>query len=200
MRTQDKELTLVGQFEVKGGKVAVSDPCYEHGTWCAAWGIPAVDGIYEAYIVMSDEGKWGNRVAEIIAVLKDRIKGDCLTYEDYDLMNWTSMDSGIGVDSGQCGIWSEGQYQPDGKGEYEEEDSWYGAICAKWDYDTPGAPKAHIFNNMGAFSSTGFGDGSYHLAVVFDDPGPAYGFLVTFIDDLIYTHPLQEPIEPDDEA
>jgi hypothetical protein len=109
----------------------------------------------------SDEGVWGTRVGLLVAVHKD-YAADSLTWR-------TVKEADIGVDSGQCGIFSMEHYRDDsifpepsgfGFDESQEGDRWYSHMREKtlsderWgSYDT------------GVVSSSGCGDGSYRLLV-----------------------------------
>lgn len=50
-----QEIQQIGTFKSKSGKFIVSDPCYKKGEW-------------RSFLNISDEGDWGNRVAELIVV------------------------------------------------------------------------------------------------------------------------------------
>ena len=57
----------IGFFEIITGKVIVSDPCYTLGTWCQGVLNKVKCGKWIGYVQRSDEGRWGERVAELIA-------------------------------------------------------------------------------------------------------------------------------------
>ncbi len=42
----------IGEFEVTGNVLTISDPCYEPGTWCMGEILGAKPGIWEAHIGM----------------------------------------------------------------------------------------------------------------------------------------------------
>ena len=141
--------------------VMVSDPCYSLDVWCKHKLTGVLPGEYFATVMKSDEGDWGNRVGLLVAVHKDYAE-DSLTWR-------TVKEAVIGVDSGQCGIFSLEHYRDDsifpepsgfGFAESQEGDRWYGHMCDRtlsdelWgSYDT------------GVVSSSGYGDGSYRLLV-----------------------------------
>lgn len=141
--------------------VMVSDPCYSMDVWCKHKLTGVLPGEYFTTVMKSDEGAWGTRIGLLVAVHKDYIE-DSLTWR-------TVKEADIGVDSGQCGIFSLEGYRDDslfpessrfGFDESQEGDRWYGHMCDRtlnqeqWGtYDT------------GVVSSTGYGDGSYRLLV-----------------------------------
>jgi hypothetical protein len=100
-------ITTLGTFDVETGRVIVSDPCYDKGTWCAAE-VPNVrNGTYTASIIKSDEGDWGVRVKELHAY------HDSSGFPGAIDPVWERLDDSIGVDSGQAGIFDEKYYDND---------------------------------------------------------------------------------------
>jgi len=143
----------IGTFEVKSGKICVSDPCYDRGTWCAAWGLLAKNGIWDATFYTSDEGSWGHRIARIEARHKDTLN---------DI--WKKHKTEIGVDSGQAGIYDSKIYPQGNTGDYGECGTFYGRCCDI----TLKEPGAGIIDGGGIVSRSGFGDGGYDLEVQYD--------------------------------
>jgi hypothetical protein len=137
------------------GTAIVSDPCYDREVRCMEKDIPTLPGRYCAYIVISDEGDWGNRVASLIAVHEDFRDADDL-YQP-----WETLSDEIGVDSGQCGIFDDSAYPQ------HKTDPGFGSF-----YDEVGELTMNedqggiLFNERGAVSSTGYGDGGYTLTGV----------------------------------
>ena len=141
--------------------VMVSDPCYSMDVWCKHKLTGVLPGQYLTTVMKSDEGSWGTRIGLLVAVHKDYTE-DTLTWR-------TVRGADIGVDSGQCGIFSMEGYRDDsvfsepnnfGYTCHEPGDHWYGHMCDRtlteeqWgSYDT------------GVVSSSGYGDGSYRLVV-----------------------------------
>ena len=132
------------------GKVIVSDPCYQRGTWCMAENVPIRPGRYATYIITSDEGKWGERVAAVIAVHLEHTKPHNA--------KWTSLGYDIGVDSGQCGIFDDTAY-PVLSGESSNESRFYEQCCQITSDGQGGVLNAR----NGIVSSSGYGDGLYRL-------------------------------------
>lgn len=135
-------------FKITSGKMIVTDPCYEPGTWCAHE-ITVKNGDWETEIIMSDEGDWGSRVAEIRANHKDH---------KVSLDEYRKIDATIGVDSGQAGFFDAADYN---KAHKEGFEAWYLAICD----DTMTKTQTAV-RSFGVASSSGYGDGSYSLYVV----------------------------------
>lgn len=141
--------------------VMVSDPCYTTDVWCMHKLTGVLPGEYLATVMKSDEGVWGERVGLLVAVHNNYVN-DTLTWR-------TVQGADIGVDSGQCGIFSMEGYRNDelftGESKcdfdkYQDGDNWYNHMCdrtlskERWGaYDT------------GVVSSSGYGDGSYRLLV-----------------------------------
>ena len=147
-----------------GGEVMVSDPCYTVGTWCQKKLTNVLPGEYNTIAYSTDNtGGWGNRVAALIAVHKDYLEDD---------LKWrTDNSADIGVDSGQCGIFSMESYRNDDifKNEVSEfakkyfskeelGEHWYSHMCDR----TLSEQSWGTYEN-GVVSSSGIGDGSYRL-------------------------------------
>jgi len=154
------------KFKIESGKMILTDPCYEKGTWCTKT-IPARNGEWTVEVTMC-----GDRVAELIArheLYLDVMAGG----ENIDI-------EVLGVDSGQMGFFDESKY-PKTKndiGEYDEKGSFYGKCC-----DTTLSKKNYgAVDNMGCVSSTGYGDGSYGGFAETDENGDALYVEIHFID------------------
>ncbi len=147
-----------------GPKMRVTDPCYSRDTWCTAV-FDVKPGEYQAHYLLKDMGEWGNRVAELAVVHQD---------VDLDTVEWKSTEENAGVDSGQCGFYSDDKY-PDSTGEYGDEDTLYGKTCEATLSDKRAAEHDH-----GVFTSSGFGDGGYDVFKVEQD-GVIVGLALIFI-------------------
>lgn len=144
-------------------EVVVSDPCYELGTWCAARLKGVKPGTYYVFVKKTDEGSWGVRVANLMVVHEDHVKG---------ILKWEQLPHDIGVDSGQCGIFSLESFRnddhniPPTESEFskkyvkwkESGEKWYVSMCDFTLSDTQWG-----FYDQGVVSSSGLGDGSYVL-------------------------------------
>lgn len=145
--------------------VMVSDPCYQVPTWCQHKLTGVLPGEYLSTVLKSDEGDWGNRIGLLVAVHKDYVD-DCANGS----LKWRTVKTAtIGVDSGQCGIFSMESYRNDsvfmernnfGFTVYEEGDHWYGHMCDRTLCDEQWGSY-----DSGVVSSSGYGDGSYRLLV-----------------------------------
>jgi len=159
-----------------GSEVVVSDPCYTIPTWCQAVVDKVKPGMYDTHLKKHDAGDWGERCSMLLVIHEDH-KDDILRWEDYPAT--------IGVDSGQCGIFSKETYRNDsitekiglGDGDIsffgvspwkemtdgrkeEEGEIWYVSMCSR----TLGEKSWGVYDS-GVVSSSGFGDGSYTLYV-----------------------------------
>ena len=98
-------------------EVMVSDPCYKVGTWCQHKLSNVLPGEYNTIAYSTDNtGGWGRRIAALIVLHKDYLEED---------IKWrTDRSADIGVDSGQCGIFSMESYRNDDifKNEVSESD------------------------------------------------------------------------------
>ncbi len=82
------------EFEIKSGKIHVTDPCYSLKFRFGAYNLPATKGIWQVRVKYADNCL-GYRVAEFSA-MNSNIK---TTVED-----WIKQPYWIGVDSGQAGV------------------------------------------------------------------------------------------------
>lgn len=162
------EGVFIGQFEITSGKMRVTDPCYSKGTWCSGV-FNAANGKWNAYIGVSDEGSWGDRVSELVVMNEDA---------GY-LFNWQLTNIDVGVDSGQAGFFDEAKY-PDGErtGEYEDLNTFYGQVCEM----TLSRKQAGVLP-FGVASSSGYGDGSYRCYVAYNNNNEVVAARIQFIDD-----------------
>jgi hypothetical protein len=163
-----------------GSEVMVSDPCYTVGTWCQRKLTDVLPGPYRSFVRQTDDtGGWGRRNS-LLSVI----------HEDYlsEPLTWRALPDDIGVDSGQCGIFSMETYRNDDifKKEVseflkkynvksnEDGEEWYGHMCDR----TLNEQSWGTYSN-GVVSSSGIGDGSYMLSVAKAD-GKIVGIAVDF--------------------
>lgn len=143
-------------------EVVVSDPCYTIPTWCQAIVSGVKPGMYDTHLKKHDAGDWGTRCSMLLVIHEDH-KDDKLLWEDHPAT--------IGVDSGQCGIFSRESYRNDNHqiengpakfsyGRDQEGDGFYNKMCQR----TLGEESFGTYDE-GIVSSSGFGDGSYRLYV-----------------------------------
>ena len=135
----------LGQFEITSGRMIVTDPCYDKGTWCAGI-LDAVNGTWDAYLGVTDAGTWGMRVTEI-EVHHSK--------ESHHSIPWENVEFEVGVDSGQAGFFDESLY-PESLGDT----NFYDNVCDL----TLGKERGGILP-FGAVSRSGYGDGGYDCLV-----------------------------------
>ncbi len=114
-----KETRLIGQCQFTGNLIA-TDPCYDRNVTYSAWNVKIDPGVYDCYLVYTDEGDWGKRVAEIL-ILKP-------FYLLNELTEKLSLDH-IGVDSGQAGFFNNEDYPLGKTGDSGDKKSFYGECC-----------------------------------------------------------------------
>ncbi len=175
----------MNMFEIKSGKLCITDPCYLKGTWCAAWDLKAKNGKWICTATNEDCGTWGKRIKEIVCLSNDHFKLGDLAFID-----WKELKFDIGVDSGQCGIFDYKKY-PDTEADYDDTEGFYRKCC---DITLGDEPYGSI--DFGFVSSSGFGDGSYTAYGIYeDDKETLIGVRVVFIAD----EDLMESTEETDE-
>lgn len=159
-------------------EVMVSDPCYSVPTWCQTIVKDVKEGNYYPFVLESDE--WGGRISALCVIHQEQTRQNCS-------LQWEEHGGTIGVDSGQCGIFSLDTYRKDNlfkikpKFEYsgdEEGDNWYAHMCDKTLSDAMWGCYGY-----GVVSSSGIGDGAYDLYTMTDDDGKVVGFLIDYLMD-----------------
>ena len=141
----------LGTFDVVSGKLTVSDPCYEPGTWCAGELRNVLTGTWNAMAVTVDVGEWGDRISRLIVYHDD--------YQRSKGLRKQTAPFEVGVDSGQAGFFDSSHYQDDSiidDRSTDYGDIWYSHCC----HVTLARPKAGVIP-FGVVSSSGFGDGGY---------------------------------------
>jgi len=162
-----------------GSEVRVSDPCYGDDVWCKTRLNSVLPGEYHVDVQKSDEGDWGNRVSSLTVTHKDYV-GKQLRYQEH---------GDIGVDSGQAGIFCESSYRNDSieidtpEHDFaipfdESGDRWYEKMC-KFTLSGEGFGAYE----SGVVTSSGFGDGSYPLAVARDEDKNIVSIVITYIGE-----------------
>lgn len=156
-------------FEVKSGKVHLTDPCYDTKTVCGLYNVPAVNGTWYCSPYYNDEGR--------VAGFRAHAEG----YEEIFPFELTpnSVFGGpmgnfdFGVDSGQFGIFDAEIYEENG------------------DYGTPGfyndccdttltKDRCGVVRERGFVSNSGYGDGGYYAYGNLEN-GKLTSFWVEFI-------------------
>lgn len=176
----------VGEFEITSGKVIVTDPCYEVGTWCQGTLDNVAKGKWTAFVGRSDERMWGMRCAELTVVhdsyarryeqreqlereekfTKEACEKKGVKYSDifaFKPLKWEDSKIHVGVDSGQAGVFDADIYPKGECGEYGDKESFYGQCCDT----TLNWPGAGVIKG-GVVSSSGYGDGGYRCMIAKD--------------------------------
>lgn len=136
----------IGKLNFTKGHVTITDPSYDKGTWCTAEVENVFKGKWEASVEIKDCGDWGNRVAKLIleAVGQTAVK-------------YHKLSADIGVDAGVCGVFED-------KPDYSDRD--WSDICDELGNKQCGlASTSNAFYCSGAWSDSGYGDGSYEATV-----------------------------------
>lgn len=177
---KDSKTVTLGKFNISTGKVVVSDPIYEIGTWCQAVLENVKNGTWNATIEQSNEGDWGMRNAVLTALHETAV--------DFEESDWIPSDAQIGADSAQAGIYDFDFFGNDDK---------TGPIQNKFGFPvlkkgdkfkfanldmTDGEECAGVFE-FGVVSRSGFGDGVYLLETLADEKETIIGIRIVFIDD-----------------
>jgi hypothetical protein len=162
------------QFEVTSGQVHITDPCYDLSTWCGMYNAPAKNGLWNAETVISDEGIWGKRVAEL------KVWHSAHSPEFPEKLN-----ADFGVDSGQMGVFDVSIYEENCKYD-ESSDNFYTQCCKQTlEYSRSGVV-GHInptdWIGKGFVTSSGYGDGSYNGYAQYDG-NELVAIKIVFISD-----------------
>lgn len=173
--------TPVGNFHVVSGRVIVSDPCYELGTWCQGILEKVRKGQWACHISFAQEGAYDTCVAELITRRTSQARSGS--------PRWTEERSfEVGVDSGQAGIFDIAHYRDDRAAQAVErlnreticpEEPWYSLCCDR----TSGSEMGAGVIPYGVVSSSGFGDGSYRCFTQRDCAGYIIAIRIVFITD-----------------
>ncbi len=156
----------IGKVNFTKGHVTITDPCYDKGTWCAAEVDNVFKGEWEASIDMKDCGDWGNRVAKLIlkAVGQTAIK-------------YQKLSADIGVDAGVCGVFEDKPDYGDGA---------WGSVCDELGYKNYGlATPTNNFHCEGAWSSSGYGDGSYEATIGINENAEVVEITIDYLVDKV---------------
>lgn len=168
------DMTELGTFTQNTHEIMVSDPCYVVGTWCQGIIKPVLKGQWRAFVEVSDQGEWGDRIARL-RITHESVNPGMLIREDSEIP--------VGVDSGQAGFWDIVAYRnrqlvPAEFESAEPEERWY-EMCCKGTL----SKKQAAIQPFGAISSTGFGDGRYDCFVGRNPQGLIVGAELVFISE-----------------
>lgn len=155
MRTID-----LGEISLNGS-IAITDPCYEPGTWCSGE-LQMLPGTYKCKAIEKMCGLWGKRICELtiqhIDYLKVKPTEEC-AFE-------------VGVDSGQAGFFDTLYYQA-----HFSSDEWYKRVCNI----TLNGDECGTIDGVGVVSSSGYGDGGYSCFVAENESGYIVAARIEFI-------------------
>lgn len=155
-----KKFNSIGSFTVRNGKLRFTDPCYDSATQENNQ-VVAANGDWHAQVENINSGNtWGARVASLQVYHE--------TFHDGPI-EWKEFNDEVWVDSGQAGFWEAD------KNTHEE---YYNDICEL----TMGKLNGGC-TPWGAFSSTGYGDGSYKVTLAYNAANVVVGGIITFIDE-----------------
>jgi hypothetical protein len=174
-----REICLLGSFTIESGKVMVSDPCYDRGTWCQAVIDNVKNGRWNGYVVRKPD-PYNPFPTEQIDICSRifAVHVGCDNHEDTQSVECTEpINKEIGVDSGQAGIFDLNHFHG-GADQYGDK-GWYDLCCEATAHDVFGADV--IFGGM--VSSSGYGDGGYECYVARNDQGEVISIELVFVGD-----------------
>lgn len=187
IKTLMGSLEILGEFELTGPIMRVSDPCYERDVWCSGVLNDCVVGTWEAAKSVVDEGPWGERVEALLVRAEncphgfDDLKELFLEAKD----NWSEADFEVGVDSGQAGFYDDAHYQDvhefDGwpaAANYYGSD-WYDHCCEITMKDSAAAGVIP----HGVVSCSGYGDGGYYCLYHKNQDGMIDMSIIVFLEE-----------------
>lgn len=169
-------MKVIGKFTVESGKLVVSDPCYERGTWCQGVIANVMNGTWTA-AVEQEKGI----IVELLAGLNlgdfEAVRGNP---KRFAALKYEKEPFEVGVDSGQAGIFDESFYPVGETIDFEGTGSFYDA-CG--DATLRSELGAGVVKNRGVVSSSGHGDGSYVCYTRRNAPGEVIGVRVVFLPE-----------------
>lgn len=145
-------------FEVKSGRIQISDPCYDGGTY----EFPSKNGKWLAKAEVVDLGGWGRRIGKIL-VHHEGFSPVGQSLEPKEIL--------VGVDSGQMGVYDALSF---GGGDDRD---FYETCC-----NATLSPKSHGYIKGGFVTSSGVGDGAYD-GTVWCEKGKAVAVEIVFLTD-----------------
>lgn len=154
----------LGTFEVKSGRLIVSDPCYDRDVKCIVEGV--ANGTWDAAITLEYDS-----VAELsVAKVGSKITRD-------QVIEPVKFD--VGVDSGQVCIVDEEVYPQGDPGEVDDLTTFYGRACQSTEIELGDI----IENQRGVNVRSGDGDGTYEAFVARDKDDRIVALRVVFIEE-----------------
>lgn len=168
----ENKKTFLGLITL-GDKVVVSDPCYNICTWCSGIINNLFPGVYSCYVIqgiVKDWEDWGVREKELY------ITHLCSSIKPEDISEPTNFE--VGVDSGKAGIFDYDYYEKYHNEEKDKEafEVWYDKYVCGVDENYK------ITSDLGVWSRSGLGDGSYECFIHTNSDGKVDGIKIVFID------------------
>lgn len=176
MSNKEVSVVEVGQFTIETGKVCVSDPCYDKGTWCAGEIENIKSGIWQTVAFEIEEGEWGNSISKLLAYHKDSVSD----YEHLNDFTKIECDFSVGVDSGQAGIFDAKYYQDSEQFKGKEAKRDFGSIFYNHCCDITLDNRVGVIP-FGCVSVSGYGDGVYTATKYVDENDSVIAVEIEFI-------------------
>lgn len=153
-------IKLEKSLEIKN-HVMVTDPCYLTDRGPQHNVVNLEPGVYDVYVLQTNEGTWGTRNAEL-----------CLKKqgESFDGRTTVIAPFEVGVDSGQAGVFPIGE-------NFDEDfyDECCNVTCER------GLHCGVLEDSLGVVCTSGFGDGGYECQVVLNEETKGIGLVIRFI-------------------
>ena len=160
----------IGTIRLTKGYVTATDPCYDRNTWCTLNIKNVLAGNWKAFAFISDEGRWGDRVAELRLVHENYAdEVEEIQFDDFE-------PGAAGVDAGLCGFFED-------KPDYD--DNTWKKLCDNYFFKEKFgiASLDNDFKCAGVWSESGYGDGSYSVLLAHDKSGYVYAMTLIYIDN-----------------
>lgn len=155
----------VGTIKITGGKVIVSDPCYERDAWCAGTIENFPNGEYDCEVDVGIAGEWGKRVFRM-RILKQGLNLSQCEFRHSDVLP---------VDCALMGFFDDAYHKETHPGKVSDE--WYEVKVMQLEED------ASIVDDRCFISSTGFDDGLYDVYELYDAYDNLVGIEAQFLTD-----------------
>jgi hypothetical protein len=169
-------------FVIKSGKIVLSDPCYDLGTWCQGVIDKVKNGVWIAEI--EDTTDFGGRISRLLAYhINFPTTSDDIA-DDGELLPFEG-----GVDSGQFGYFDFDEYRSDESVQgvprlaeqdqpiIREDEPFYSICC-----DRTLTKDMWGVIPFGVISSSGVGDGLYPTYGIKNGDGEYVAFTTIFLD------------------
>lgn len=144
MRETTRKFEKVGVLNLDGGKIDITDPCYDDDVGCRINSVSVKPGKYNCYVKIDDAYRF-SQVQEIRIVRQ----GSSKFANNWKFLDW------IGVDAGLAGFF----VSP--KKDYSDKE--WKEFCDSLQDDD------YFVREYGFFSQSGFGDGEYGAEVAKDN-------------------------------